>query len=185
MGKKSAENLLSGIEASKTRGLARLLYALGIRHVGKQTAAAIADRFETLDALIAAASDAAALTEIPDVGGVIAESIGDYFSRPGSVHLCNRLKEAGVDTTVKKEKSGDSLSGLTFVITGTLAGMKRDEAASLITANGGKVSSSVSAKTSYLLCGSDAGSKLAKAEKLGVPVIGEEELRALIVKTEE
>lgn len=185
MGKKSAENLLSGIEASKTRGLARLLYALGIRHVGKQTAAAIADRFETLDALIAAASDAAALTEIPDVGGVIAESIGDYFSRPGSVHLCNRLKEAGVDTTVKKEKSGDSLSGLTFVITGTLAGMKRDEAASLITANGGKVSSSVSAKTSYLLCGSDAGSKLTKAEKLGVPVIGEEELRALIAKTEE
>ena len=92
----------------------------------------------------------------------------------------NRLKEAGVDTTVKKEKSGDSLSGLTFVITGTLAGMKRDEAASLITANGGKVSSSVSAKTSYLLCGSDAGSKLAKAEKLGVPIIGEDELHALI-----
>ena len=180
MGKKSAENLLSGIEASKTRGLARLLYALGIRHVGKQTAAAIADRFETLDVLMAAASDTAALTEIPDVGSVIAESIGDYFSRPGSVHLCSRLKEAGVDTAVKREKSGDSLAGLTFVITGTLAGMKRDEAAALITANGGKVSSSVSAKTSYLLCGSDAGSKLAKAEKLGVPIIGEDELHALI-----
>lgn len=101
MGKKSAENLLSGIEASKTRGLARLLYALGIRHVGKQTAAAIADRFETLDVLMAAASDTAALTEIPDVGSVIAESIGDYFSRPGSVHLCSRLKEAGVDTAVQ------------------------------------------------------------------------------------
>lgn len=185
MGKKSAENLLAGIEASKTRGFARLLYALGIRHVGKQTAAALADRFETLDALLSASGDAETLTEIPDVGGVIAESIRDYFSRPGSVHLCNRLKEAGVDTTVKRTISGDSLSGLTFVITGTLAGMKRDEAAALIAANGGKVSSSVSAKTSYLLCGSDAGSKLAKAEKLGVPVIGEEELRVLIAKTSE
>ena len=185
MGKKSAENLLAGIEASKTRGFARLLYALGIRHVGKQTAAALADRFETLDTLLSASGDAETLTEIPDVGGVIAESIRDYFSRPGSVHLCNRLKEAGVDTTVKRTISGDSLSGLTFVITGTLAGMKRDEAAALIAANGGKVSSSVSAKTSYLLCGSDAGSKLAKAEKLGVPVIGEEELRALIAKTSE
>ena len=180
MGKKSAENLIAGIEASKTRGLARLVFALGVRHVGKQTAAALAERFETLDALMAASEQPELLTEVPDVGAVIAESVGDYFARPGSRHLCERLKAAGVETAVIRERAGNALAGLTFVITGTLAGMKREQAAELIAANGGKVSSSVSAKTDYLLCGSDAGSKLAKAEKLGVPVIGEDGLADLL-----
>ncbi len=180
MGKKSSENLAAAIAASKERGLARLLYALGVRHVGKQTAAALAEHFESLDGLIEATRTPEVFTEVPDVGNVIAESLADYFSRPGSLHLCERLKNAGVRTEVIREERGHALEGLTFVITGTLAGMKRDQAAALITANGGKVSSSVSAKTSYLLCGSDAGSKLAKAEKLGVPIIGEAELIQLI-----
>ncbi len=180
MGKKSSENLVKSIEDSKNRGLARLLYALGVRHVGKQTAAALAERFETLDALIAACENPETLTEVDDVGAVIAESLSEFFSRPGSLHLCERLKAFGVDTAAHIEKSGDALTGLTFVITGTLAGMKRDEAAALITRNGGKVASSVSKNTSYLLCGSDAGSKLTKAQSLGVPVIGVEELNTLL-----
>ena len=178
MGKKSSEKLISAIEASKTRGLARVLLALGIRHVGKQTASALAARFETLDAVMAA--DVQTLTEVDDVGEVIAESITDYFARPGSRHLCERLTECGVDVTARVERTGDALAGLTFVITGTLPGMKREDAASLIAANGGKVTGSVSKNTSYLLCGADAGSKLTKAEKLRVPVIGLDELRKMI-----
>lgn len=184
MGKKSAENLVASIASSKERGLARLLYALGVRHVGKQTAAALAERFETLEGLIEAAKTPEVLTEVPDVGEVIAESLADYFSRPGSLHLCERLTEAGVRTSVIREVRGNALEGLTFVITGTLSGLKRDEAAALIVSHGGKVSSSVSSKTSYLLCGSDAGSKLAKAEKLGVPVIGEGELMQMLENTD-
>ena len=182
MGKKSSENLVAAIENSKSRGLARLLYALGIRHVGKQTAAALAEKFETLDSVIEAAKTPEVLTEVDDVGGVIAESISDFFARPGSVHLCERLKIAGVDTAMHFTRTGDSLEGFTFVITGTLAGIKRDEAAKIITDNGGKVASSVSKNTSYLVCGSDAGSKLDKAQKLGVPVISMDEVYAMINK---
>lgn len=180
MGKKSSENLVAAIENSKSRGLARLLYALGIRHVGKQTASALAERFETLDNIIEAAKTPEKLTEVDDIGGVVAESIADYFARPGSIHLCQRLVAAGVDTAMHFTRTGDSLEGLTFVITGTLAGIKRDEAAKIITDNGGKVASSVSKNTSYLVCGSDAGSKLDKAQKLGVPVIGMDEVYAMI-----
>lgn len=180
MGKKSAANLVSAIEKSKSQGLERLLCAIGIRNVGKQTAKALAERFETLDGLIEASKTPEKLTEVDDVGGVIAESISAFFARPGTHHLCEKLKEAGVKTEMTVTKTGSSLEGLTFVITGTLAGIKRDEAAKIITDNGGKVSSSVSKNTSYLLCGSDAGSKLDKAQKLGVEIIGMDKIYELM-----
>lgn len=180
MGKKSSENLVKSIESSKTRGLARLLYALGIRHVGKQTAIAIADRFETLENIINASANPEIFTEIDDVGNIVANSISEFFMRQSTLHLCDRLEKLGVETKVKKTRTGDALDGLTFVITGTLAGIKRDEAAKIITDNGGKVSSSVSKNTSYLVCGSDAGSKLDKAQKLGVEIIGMEEVYSMI-----
>lgn len=180
MGKKSSENLVKAIEASKERGLARLLYALGIRHVGKQTAAAVAERFETLDKIIEASDNEEALMEVDDVGAVIAESIREYFLRPGTLHLCKRLSEVGVKTSINVTRTGNALEGLTFVITGTLAGLKREQATELIVNNGGKVSSSVSKNTSFLLCGSDAGSKLDKAQKLGVKIIGTDELLEMI-----
>ncbi len=178
MGEKSSENLIKSIENSKTRGLARLLYGLGIRHVGKQTAKSLAEHFETLENLMNASEET--LTEIEDIGNIVAKSISDYFSRPGSLHLCARLKEYGVETEMKSTKVSDALSGYSFVITGTLAGIKRDDAAKLIQDNGGKVISSVSKNTNFLLCGSDAGSKLDKAQKLGIPIIGIDELYAMI-----
>lgn len=179
MGKKSAQNLVNAIENSKEAGLARLIHALGIRHVGKQTAIALAKYFGDLDAVMSASIET--LSEIDDVGEVVAESICNFFSLESTKELCEKLKNAGVVTVdASSEKDSDKLSGLTFVITGTLPGMKREEAGELIEKNGGKTSSSVSKKTSYLLCGSDAGSKLAKAESLGVPVIDLDELMKMI-----
>lgn len=180
MGKKSAKKLVDGIEASKSRGLARLLYALGIRHVGKQTAAGIAEHFGSLEAIISACGNPEEFEKIDDIGSVIAKSICDYFSLEGSLHLCRRLEENGVVTTAQKSTATDILGGKTFVITGTLPGLKREEAAEIIKKNGGKVSSSVSGATDFLLCGSDPGSKLTKAQKLGVTVIGIDELRNMI-----
>lgn len=179
MGKKSASNLIIAIEKSKNAGLARLLHALGIRHVGKQTASLLANRFGSLDAIIN--TDIATLSEIDDIGEVVANSIYDFFSLDSTKNLCQRLKDVGVKVNCDvSEKKSDKLLGLTFVITGTLSGMKREEAAELIEENGGKVSSSVSKKTSFLLCGADAGSKLAKAESLGVKVISLEQLQEMI-----
>ncbi|MBE6682118.1 MAG: NAD-dependent DNA ligase LigA [Ruminococcaceae bacterium] len=179
MGKKSADNLINAIEKSKEAGLSRLLHALGIRHVGKQTAIALSKFFGSLDALMCA--DVELLSQIDDVGEVVAKSIVNYFSLESTKHLCEKLKSAGViteDNTAEKKSS--KLDGSTFVITGTLPGMKREEAAAIIEENGGKVSGSVSKKTSYLLCGSDAGSKLTKAESLGVPVISLDDLLNMI-----
>ena len=179
MGKKSAENLVSAIENSKTAGLSRLLHALGIRHVGKQTAIALSKFFGSLDNLMSA--DVETLSQIDDVGEVVAKSIVGYFSLESTKHLCEKLKNAGVVTEDNSaEKKSNKLDGLTFVITGTLPGMKREEAAAIIEENGGKTSGSVSKKTSYLLCGSDAGSKLTKAESLGVPVISLEDLMSML-----
>lgn len=179
MGKKSAENLVSAIENSKSAGLSRLLCALGIRHVGKQTAQSLADNFGSLEKLMCADKDE--LLGIDDIGETVAESIADFFSLDGTKLLCEKLKNAGV-VTVKEasQRKSDKLSGLTFVITGTLPGMPREKAAELIESAGGKVSSSVSKKTSYLLCGSDAGSKLAKAQSLGVEIIDLETLEKMI-----
>ncbi len=179
MGEKSASKLVEAIEQSKSAGLERLICALGIRHVGKQTASALAKHFGSLDALMSA--DVETLSEINDVGEIVAQSIVDFFSLEASKSLCQKLKNAGVVTEVSKPKELSSkLSGLTFVITGTLPGIKREQAAELIEANGGKVSSSVSKKTSFLLCGSDAGSKLIKAESLGVAIIDLDRLYGML-----
>lgn len=179
MGRKSAENLVAAIEASKTRGLARLICALGIRQVGEAAAKALADRFGSLDAIAAASEEE--LTAVSDIGAVTAGFIREYFSHPQALELVCRFKEAGLVTEAeRKEKTEGSLTGLTFVITGTLPGMTRPEATELIEANGGKCASSVSKKTSYVLAGDDAGSKLEKARTLGVPVITLDELRAMI-----
>lgn len=179
MGKKSAENLVNAIEKSKEAGLSRLLHALGIRHVGKQTAIALSKFFGSLDAVMSAEEEN--LSQIDDVGKVVAKSIVNYFSLESTRHLCEKLKNVGVVTEDKTaEKKSSKLDGLTFVITGTLPNLKREEAAAIIEENGGKTSGSVSKKTSYLLCGSDAGSKLTKAEALGVPVISLDDLLNMI-----
>lgn len=178
MGEKSAENLLSAINTSKDAGLARLIFALGIRHIGKSAGEALAEHFGSIDKLIAASTDE--LCEVEDMGKVCAESVAAYFANPENLRNIEQLKHAGVKTEAVKEVRGNSLDGLTFVITGTLPGMKREEASALISSYGGKVSSSVSKKTSYLLAGADGGSKLDKAEKLGVKIIPLEKLMELI-----
>ena len=177
---KSAENLLASIAGSKSAGLARLIFALGIRHVGKQTAIALAERFEEIENLMDADIDT--LCSVDDIGKLVAESIVSYFSSDYNRLAIAKLKELGVDTTAHIEKKGSSLEGKTFVITGTLSGMSRSEAGEYITSHGGKVSSSVSKNTSFLLAGADGGSKLQKAEKLGVPIISLDDLNAMIAE---
>ncbi len=171
MGEKSAKNLIAAIEGSKGRGLEKLLYALGIRQVGEVAAEQIAGRFGTLDALYHATAED--FTAMSDIGEITANYILEYFADPDHLALCERLAALGVETVAKKEKSSAILEGLTFVITGTLPSMTRDEATERIKQNGGKVSSSVSKKTSYVLAGEEAGSKLTKAKELGVSVIDE------------
>ena len=175
---KSARNLLDAAERSKSLCLSRLIYALGIRNVGQKAALALAERFRTLDALEKAT--AGEITLVPDMGGVTAVSVTDYFSNEKNVALLEKLKAAGVNTEYIERSTGSALSGMTVVITGTLPSMTRDEATRLITENGGKVSSSVSKKTSFVLVGEDAGSKLKKAADLGVRTVSEEELLEML-----
>lgn len=175
MGEKSAAKLISSIERSKSAGLARLLSALGIRQVGDKAAAVIAARFGDIEELFKAAPET--LCEIDDVGEITAENIVSFFSHPQTRRMIDRLKDAGVVMTAEKAAAGDDrFAGMTFVLTGTLPDMTREQASALITSHGGKVSGSVSKKTSYVVAGAEAGSKLAKAESLGVPVIDEAEL---------
>ena len=178
MGEKSAENLIVAIENSKGAGLARLIYALGIRNIGEVAAAAIAERFENIEACFEATKED--ILALPDFGEITADCVVNYFSRESSRDLCLRLKAAGVLTEVIKKETTAELSGLTFVLTGTLPTMSRDEAGALIKSAGGKVSSSVSAKTAYVVAGEAAGSKLTKAQQLGVKIISEEELLAML-----
>jgi DNA ligase (NAD+) len=178
MGRKSAENLVSAIEESKSRGLERLLFALGIRQVGEVAAEEIAGRMRTLDNLFAATFDDFAA--IKDIGTITATALVEFFAEPNTRELCARLVALGVKTDAVGEEKGELFAGLTFVLTGTLHTMTRDEASALIKQNGGKVSGSVSAKTSYVVAGEAAGSKLTKAQALGVKIISEEELLALI-----
>lgn len=176
--KKSAENLMAAIEKSKSSGLSRLICALGIRQVGQKAAKVLASHFGTLDALIAA--DEAELTLIPDIGAITAEFITEWFSNPQSQHLIERLRAAGVDFSSHEELKDNRFSGKTFVLTGTLSKYKRDEAAAIIESFGGKASGSVSKKTSYVLAGEEAGSKLTKAQSLGIKIISEEEFEEMI-----
>lgn len=178
MGEISAKNLLAAIERSKEAGLSRLIYALGIRQVGSVAAASLASRFGSVDALISADKDA--LTSIDDIGGITADFIKGYFENPHNREYVEKLRGAGVKMTEETAVIGDTLAGLTFVLTGTLPTMSRDEASALIKQAGGKVSSSVSKKTSYVVAGDAAGSKLDKATSLGVKVIDESELLRML-----
>lgn len=177
MGKKSAEKLIAAIDKSRHAGLERLIFALGIRQVGQVAAAAIAREFGSLDAVFSATRED--FCRVPDIGGVTADSLVAFFREDAVKELCRRLKEAGVDTEAAAAPHADTLAGLTFVLTGTLPNMTRDEATALIVGLGGKVTSSVSAKTSYVVAGDAAGSKLDKAQALGVPVLDEEALLAM------
>ena len=178
MGKKSADNLLAAIENSKSAGLARLLCAFGIRQVGQKAAKVLASRFSDLDSLIAAGTEE--LTAIPDIGGITAGFIREWFALPQSQHLIGRLREADVDFTSHEEKKDGRFAGKTFVLTGTLSRYTRDEASAIIESYGGKASGSVSKKTSYVLAGENAGSKLVKAESLGIPILTEDEFEEMI-----
>lgn len=178
MGKTSAENLLAAIERSKQAGLSRLLCAFGIRQVGQKAGKVLASYFPDLDSLMQA--DVQALTQIPDIGEITARFIVDWFENPQSQHLIKMLREAGLSFESKEEKKDSRFAGMTFVLTGTLQSFTRDEASAIIESFGGKSSSSVSKKTSYVLAGENAGSKLTKAESLGVRIISEDEFAQLI-----
>ena len=178
MGEKSAANLIAAIERSKSAGLERLIFALGIRSIGQVAAAALAARYRTLEACFAATKEE--LVSIEDFGEITADYVLNYFSHPQNLELCRRLSEAGVLTESTAAPAGDTLAGLTFVLTGTLPDMSRDEASALIKAAGGKVTGSVSKKTSYVVAGEEAGSKLTKAQALGVTVIDQEELLRML-----
>ena len=173
MGEKSAQNFISSIESSKEMGLSRLIYALGIRHIGEVASSELASKFGSVDALFDATEDE--IKEIGDFGDVMAKSVVDFFSRAETKYIVERLKNAGVKTSEDVKELSNEFEGLTFVLTGTLENMTRDEAAEMIKARGGKVSSSVSAKTSYVLAGEAAGSKLTKAQALGVKIIDKEQ----------
>ena len=173
MGEKSAAKLLAAIENSKKNPLSKLLTALGIRQVGTKAAVVLAEEFETLEAISEASAER--LSEINDVGPVTAEYIVQWFSLESSKTLIEKLISAGVNTRQEKKEKGSLFAGLTFVLTGTLPSLSRNEASALIEANGGKVSGSVSKKTSVVLAGEDAGSKLVKAQSLGIEIIDEEE----------
>ena len=174
MGDKSAANLISAIEKSKSAGLERLIFALGIRNIGAVAASALAERFGTLEACMNTTAEE--LVAINDFGAITARSVVDFFSHEANINLCERFISLGLLTECTAVKASSTFLGKTFVLTGTLPTMKRDEAAALIKSNGGKVSSSVSKKTDYVVAGDDAGSKLTKAKELGVTVISEAEL---------
>lgn len=179
MGKRSAANLMAAIQKSKERDLGNLIFALGIHHIGLRASILLAQGFSTMDRLTQA--DAESIAAIDGIGPVMAQSVVDFFSQDGNLHTISRLKEAGVNMYCKQEPPAQGkLSGLTFVLTGTLPEMTRNEAAKLIEEAGGKVASSVSKSTSYLVAGDKAGSKLTKAQSLGIPVLDEEKFRQLL-----
>lgn len=178
MGKKSAENLIAAIERSKSAGLDKLIYALGIRQVGEKAARSLAEAFPDIELLFSASEEQ--ISAIYDFGDISAHYIVNFFAHPQTRVLVDELKSRGVKTTYEVQKRGNIFEGMTFVLTGTLPTMRRDEASRLIEENGGKVSSSVSAKTSMVLAGEDAGSKLTKAQSLGVRIISEEELLSML-----
>jgi DNA ligase (NAD+) len=183
MADKSAANVVAAIEASKDTTLQRFVYALGIRHVGEATARDLARHFGSLDPIVEASPDA--LLEVPDVGPVLAESIARFFAEKHNREVIERLRAAGVrwaeHPPAAKAPAGP-LAGLTIVLTGTLPTLSRDEAKAMIEEAGGKAAGSVSSKTSYVVAGSEAGSKLDKAEALGIPVLDEDAFRELLAK---
>lgn len=181
MAEKSGTNLIDQIAASKTRGLQRLLYGIDIRHVGERYAKILANHFRSIDRLAAASVEE--LDDIPEIGLAVAESVHDWFRDAKNIDLIDRLRAAGVQMEMDAADTAaldERFVGKTFVLTGKLENYTRDEAAKLIEDRGGRVSSSVSKKTDYVVAGEDAGSKLTKAESLGVAILNEEEFRAMI-----
>ncbi len=178
MGSKSAENLITAIDRSKKNELHRLLFALGIHQVGQAAAKSLARRFRTLDAIEAASAED--LSSVKDIGGVTAANIINWFKFPQSQHMLRLLREAGVNTVSGEDSEKSTLSDKLFVLTGTLKNYSRESATAEIERLGGKVSSSVSGKSDYLLAGENAGSKLEKARSLGVRVLTEEEFERMI-----
>ncbi len=174
MGEKSAQNLIDAAERSKQAGLDRLIYALGIRNIGEKAAKALATTFGSIDALAGATKEE--LIAIPDFGEITAECVVSYFSHPQTADFIEKLKAIGVVTTYEAAVSDQVFAGMTFVLTGTLPNLSRDEAAAIIEKHGGKASSSVSSKTTYVVAGEKAGSKLVKAQNLGIAIIDEETL---------
>ena len=175
---KSADNLLNAIQRSKENNLDKLLFGFGIRNIGDKAAALLAEHFGSLQAIREA--DAAAINEIDGFGGVMAQSVVEFFAKEGTTDLVHRLADAGVNMQWKGEPKGDKLAGKTLVVTGTLETLSRNEAEALIVKNGGRASGSVSKKTSYVVAGTAAGSKLTKAQALGVTVLTEAEFLDLL-----
>ncbi len=178
IGEKTADNLLAQIENSKAAPLKRVLLGLGIRHVGERTAQALAEHFGNIDDTIAA--DIPTLTAINDIGPKVAATIHDFFLNDRNLALVHRLKELGLTMPAEKRVTTSTLEGLTFVLTGTLPTLTREAAKEMIESAGGRVSGTVSKKTNYVVAGEEAGSKLDKAQSLGVPVLDEAALRALL-----
>jgi len=178
MGKRSAKKLLAALEKSKEQDLSRLIYAFGIRQVGQKAGKILAARFQTLENLQNATLEE--LTAVDDIGEITARNILDWMASPQSRHLIDRLREAGVNMTAAEQGSDRRFEGMTFVLTGTLEKFTRDEVSEMIEARGGKSSGSVSKKTTYVVAGEAAGSKLRKAQELGIPVLTEEEFLALL-----
>ena len=179
MGEKSAANLVAAIGKSRETTLPRLLYALGIREVGEATAVALARHFGTLEALMKASLEE--IQRVEDVGPVVAAHVATFFASEDHINIINALRKQGVKwPEVVRASAGAPLAGRTFVLTGTLGSMTREEAAEALAARGARVSGSVSKKTSYVVAGAEAGSKLARARELGIPVLDEEGLRALL-----
>jgi DNA ligase (NAD+) len=172
MGEKSAENLIQAIEKSKQNDLSRLICAFGIRQVGTKAAKVLSRTFQTLDRLAAATVEE--LTEVPDIGGITAKCLVEWFADPQSQHLIETLRGAGVNFANTEAPVGTKFAGMTFVLTGTLTAFTRNQAKEMIERNGGKVSGSVSKKTTYVVAGEAAGSKLTKAQSLGVAILSEE-----------
>ena len=175
---KSAHNLIVSIAASKSRDLSRLLFAFGIRHVGQKAGKVLSNYFGSLDALLAAPVEE--MTEIRDIGATTAESIAAWREQEQSKHLIERLRQAGVNFMGEKTAKSDLLAGKTIVATGSLTLYSRKEINDLIESLGGKASGSVSKKTSYVVAGENAGSKLKKAQELGIPVLTEAEFKAMV-----
>lgn len=178
MGEKSAQNLMDAIAKSKQQDLSRLIYAFGIRQVGQKAGKILAARFRSLDALEHATMEQ--LVEVEDIGTITAQSILDWMASPQSQHLIARLRAAGVNTQAEEQGSDQRFAGMTFVLTGGLEHFTREDAAELIEKRGGKAAGSVSKKTTYVVAGEGAGSKLRKAQELGVPVLTEEEFLTML-----
>ncbi len=178
MGKRSAKKLLAALEKSKRQDLSRLIYAFGIRHVGQKAGKILSARFQTLEALQNATLEE--LTAVDDIGEITARNVLEWMSSLQSQHLIQRLKEAGVNMTAEEQGSDQRFAGMTFVLTGALEKFTRDEASGMIEARGGKSAGSVSKKTTYVVAGEAAGSKLRKAQELGIPVLTEDKFLELL-----